>query len=45
MKRYPDEFPAARWPFTLISPSTQLAGGPDPSRGLWVCTACGHNVE
>jgi hypothetical protein len=45
VKVYPDEFAAAKWPLTLVSPKLRLAGGPDPTRPILVCKACGHNED
>jgi Zn ribbon nucleic-acid-binding protein len=44
-KVYPDEFDAAKWPLTRMSPRERLAGGPDPWRPIVVCTSCGHNED
>jgi hypothetical protein len=45
VKVYPDEFASSRWPFTVVSTSVRMAGGPDPSRRILVCTSCGHNED
>lgn len=45
VKRYPQDFPhASDWPGP-VSMKVRMAGGPDPSRPILVCTACGHNME
>ncbi len=44
-KLYPDDFPSSRWPFTILPLPMKMAGGPDPSRPLYVCQGCGHNWD
>ena len=44
-KLYPQEFDAAKWPFTVVPVFVKMAGGPTRADAFWVCTSCGHNFE
>ena len=45
VKLFPDEFGSSKWPLIYIPMGAKLAGGPDPSRPILVCTDCGHNED